>query len=648
MSEYLHLNKEDKKDYPTIKHSSRADYQTNGLSYYDYLGEINDNMDIMEDFINDLVDKYKDRYYLNIVTLGAKGDNNTDNSCLFGSFKSDQMYYVPKGTYVTSILPKGLFFGWGVINYNGELIPLSITVPQKVRVNMNKTQDERYQNFILGQNSALKANENTYALTSLGYSVLKENVEGRRLTGIGKGALSNIVNGYSNVGIGADSIGQGTYGQRNTAIGDNSLKWGGTTDAIKTLHDFWLKKGNENFVNSYFVPKYPDIWKYLGTEDTPDPSLYPKNDTEYKYNVGIGRNALLHGMKSLNNVAVGYNSQAHTMIGNGNTSIGDRSLRDNVVGHRNTANGMYALTNNITGSDNVSLGGNTLQQTLHATNNTAVGYGSMHFFKDDKNLNSPKTATFGVRNTALGTQTMQDGKNASYSTFVGSYAGRYVEGNFNVGVGSASSELLTTGERNTAIGSNSNRAIITGSQNVSVGYSAGAGGDYSNTVSLGYNSHAQGNDLIQIGTSSQLPITNNQLLTLSDNRINTDIVDTTLGLDFIKSIKPVDFKNGDYNQHGVIAQDILEYNNTHDDKFKGIFNSNEKGGSSNYYISYTEFIAPLIKSIQDLSSQVETLTTENTAIKADIETLKTDNETFKTDIAQMKQDIEELKGGTTK
>src|SRR5699024_12225261 len=68
----------------------------------------------------------------------------------------------------------------------------------------------------------------------------------------------------------SDLLGQGKFGQRNTALGANALKWGGVTDAVKTLHDFWKDKGDKNFVNSYFLPRYPQVWSFLGNENTPN------------------------------------------------------------------------------------------------------------------------------------------------------------------------------------------------------------------------------------------------------------------------------------------------------------------------------------------------------------------------------------------
>ena len=561
-------------------------------------------------------------YYTNLKSIGAIGDGETDNTELFDTLDPYTIYYVPIGTYKTTKFPVGMFFGKGELLVNDETVPLDNKVAQQVLVDHNTTNSERYYNFIVGQQAGRDMNKYSYANTGAGYAVFRNNKQGRRMTAFGKGALSNIENGYSNDAFGADALGQGQYGQRNTGIGANALKWGGTTDAIATLHDYWKNKGSLNFINSYFLPRYPSVWQFLGNENTPNANLYPKKENDYRENVGVGRNALVHAMKSIGNVAVGYNSQAHTIKGNENTSMGNRALRDNLLGNRNTAIGSYASVNNITGVDNVSLGGNTLQQTLHASNNTSIGYGSMHFFKDDMNKNTEDTYIHGYRNTAIGTQTMQDGKNASYSTFVGSYAGRWVEGNFNVGIGASALYNLVKGERNAALGGNTLRNTVEGNDNVALGYTAGPNGDYNKTVSLGANSHANGDNQIQLGSDEVTVYTFGDIKQRSDARNKTDIRTTKFGLDFIKQLKPVDFKyynsNSDRFHHGVIAQDLEELKEKGYD-FGGLDNPKYNGGEDVYSVGYTELIAPLIKSVQELNQEVEGLRRENQYFKAKLD-----------------------------
>lgn len=594
-------------------YSNRSDYNTNSKSYYDYLARYNGFLSELIDFVNDLADKIgkynHNSYYYNIVTLGAKGDNKTDNTYLFENLSEAEMYYVPPGIYRTEFLPNGRFFGWGEIKYKNEIVPLSISSPQRVRVNVDKKTEERYQSFILGQLAGRKVADQAYSMTGIGYSVFKENINGRRLTALGKGSLSEMLYGYSNVGVGSDALGQSKYGERNTALGDNALKWGGVDDVFKTKHDYWKDKGEQNIINSYFVPKYPKVWKYLGSESGPNKDLLPNGDGDYIENVGIGRNALLHSLSGKNNIAVGYNSQAHTMRGSDNTSMGNRALRDNIAGGRNTAIGSYASANNITGQDNVAFGGNALQQTLHASNNTAVGYGSMHFFQDDKNKDTEETASYGVRNTALGTQTMQNGKNASYSVMVGSYAGQYVEGQHNVGVGAGALQSVTTGDKNIGVGGNTNRVVKTGTDNISMGYSAGPSQDFTNTVSLGANAHAHQNNAFQLGNAEHQVYTYKEVIIRSDEKYKDNIEDIKLGLDFVKELRPVNYewKSDGTKHHGFIAQDIAKYNETHDVKFEGLGQLTDENGEKEYTLATSDIVPTLVKAVQELSKEVEEL-----------------------------------------
>lgn len=582
------------------------------------------DLEVLNKKIDDGIEYIKNyySYYINIQSIGAIGDGETDNTELFNSFKKEQVYFVPNGIYKTNEFPNGLFFGYGQLKVKNEIVPIDKKLAQPVNVDYNTPNKERYYSFVAGQDAGKNQTKESYANTGIGYAVFRNNVGGRRLTAFGKGAMDNMFNGYSNDAFGSDALGQGTFGQRNTAIGANALKWGGTTDAVKTLHDFWKDTGKENFVNSYFVPRYPVVWQFLGSETTPNSDLYPTKEKDYTSNVGVGRNALVHLMKGIGNVAVGYNSQSHTIKGSENTSMGNRSLRDNLLGVRNTAIGSYASVNNITGVDNVSLGGNTLQQTLHASNNTALGYGSMHFFKDDKNKNTNDTYTHGYRNTAVGTQTMQDGKNASYSAFLGSYAGRYVEGNYNVGIGASALYNLIKGEQNVALGGNTGREIVEGSNNVALGYTAGPNADYNNTVSLGANSHANGDNQVQLGSADSTVYAHKEVQQRSDRRDKNSIRETELGLDFIQKLKPVDYKYNNSNSerfhHGFIAQDLenLKDEGYH---FGGVDNPKYKGGEDVYSVGYTEIIAPLVKSVQELSEEVNNLRRENNYLKGKID-----------------------------
>ena len=70
--------------------------------------------------------------------------------------------------------------------------------------------------------------------------------------------------------------------------------------------------------------------------------------------------------------------------------------------------------------------------------------------------------------------------------------------------------------------------------------------------------------------------------------------------------------------YGFIAQDLedLKDEGYH---FGGVTNSKYNGGEDVYSVGYTEIIAPLVKSVQELSEEVNNLRRENNYLKAKID-----------------------------
>jgi hypothetical protein len=126
----------------------------------------------------------------------------------------------------------------------------------------------------------------------------------------------------------------------------------------------------------------------------------------------------------------------------------------------------------------------------------------------------------------------------------------------------------------------------------------------------------------------------NGTIQTSDERDKTDIVDSPLGLDFICKVKPVAYKfkvgknevsvdeNGNEvitpiagtRQHfGVLAQQVKEV--IGDVDFGGWILTDTKKADSAQGIRYDEFVAPLIKAIQELNAKVDAQAAEIKALK---------------------------------
>lgn len=94
----------------------------------------------------------------------------------------------------------------------------------------------------------------------------------------------------------------------------------------------------------------------------------------------------------------------------------------------------------------------------------------------------------------------------------------------------------------------------------------------------------------------------NGTIQTSDKREKKKIVNSDLGLDFVRALRPISYhwkKNDNGKHYGFIAQEILE--TLSGKEFSGI-DQNEKLG-----LNYSELIAPIVKAIQDLDKKVEKL-----------------------------------------
>ncbi|MFD1253648.1 DUF2793 domain-containing protein [Devosia equisanguinis] len=106
----------------------------------------------------------------------------------------------------------------------------------------------------------------------------------------------------------------------------------------------------------------------------------------------------------------------------------------------------------------------------------------------------------------------------------------------------------------------------------------------------------------------------------SDLRLKTDIVPSTLGLDFVQKLNPVSYRwregsleNGEAQpgrrtHYGFIAQDVAETISALDiGDFAGHVLADPDDPLSSQALRYTQFIAPLVKAVQELAARIEHL-----------------------------------------
>ena len=133
----------------------------------------------------------------------------------------------------------------------------------------------------------------------------------------------------------------------------------------------------------------------------------------------------------------------------------------------------------------------------------------------------------------------------------------------------------------------------------------------------------------------------------SDKNEKNTIVETDLGLSFVNKLKPVSYKfnSGTRTHYGLIAQDIettLSDISKPTTGFAGFIKEDipnqlyverdeipegkkvgdvKKAAYTTYGLRYAEFISPLIKAVQELSAEVDTLKTEKTKLQTDLTAL---------------------------
>ena len=261
------------------------------------------------------------------------------------------------------------------------------------------------------------------------------------------------------------------------------------------------------------------------------------------------------------NTAIGYSAMASpTNSGTyANTYIGYAAGINHGNGHQNTGIGLYVLKSNAAWS-NIAIGNNA------GENNTA-----------------------GTR-----------------STFIGRYAGHSNSaGSYNFCAGYYAGADITTGDSNVCIG---DQAGHSGTNNLTEG---------DNNVLIGRNTAASSatvSNEITFGDSNIATLRCNvqTISSLSDRRDKTDINTLNLGLDFVKSLNPVKFKwetrdgngkDGSY-EAGFIAQDFQQLQKENDaDYLKLVMDENP----NRLEASYGKLIPVLVKAIQELTIEVETL-----------------------------------------
>jgi hypothetical protein len=371
-------------------------------------------------------------------------------------------------------------------------------------------------------------------------------------------------------------------------------------------------------------------------------------------NTAFGYKALLSNSSGLYNTAVGTNALRFNTTGSSNTANGMQALLYNTTGNYNTANGMQALFSNTTGSSNTANGTQALLNNTTGNYNTANGVDAMYSnttgnYNTANGLQALFTNTTGSNNTANGYLALLGNTTGSNNTANGSYAiFSNTTGNYNTANGGNAIYSNTTGNYNTAIGFSALNQDITGSNNIAIGAFSGTdpgSPNIQNTISIG-------NDGILNAANNQAFIGNTYTTwiggnvtwsTFSDARIKTNIKENVKGLDFIMKLKPVTYLKssnaitrltqnketpdypGKYEsdqivQSGFLAQDVEKAAKDANYTFSGLHVP--KNSKQLYSLSYSEFVVPLVKAMQEQQVMIETQNKKIELLEEEIKLLK--------------------------
>lgn len=541
--------------------------------------------------------------------FGAVGDNTTNDTAAITAartaFPNTSIDLAGKSYRVTSIPA-----GWGVRNGLLTLAPASTD---------DQPANEAYGYGALGANTYIPKQHSSSTLTwasgnfntAFGSYGLGNNTTGRRQTAFGALALFSNTSGYYNTAVGAWSLYSNTIGNYNTAVGVQALQY--CTGSDNTAVGNGALTSNTNGLDNVALGSQAlgigtlnrtiAIGKQAGWYHTGDDSVaigfqaLSAPSSSGLYNIAIGSASLGSATTANSNVAVGRRSAAALTTGSGNTAIGNDAMVGSGVA--------------CTGSNNVAIG------------NTA----------------SPNI-TSGYQNVSVGPNAGAALGSGFNNTFVGRYA----------------AQSVTSGAGNIAIGEQSLIATTTGNYNTAVGTGTTSGAAYGNTTMLGYQATVTGSDQVQLGNAFTTTYAYGAVQNRSDVRDKADVQDTALGLDFIKALRPVDFRwdmRDDYRtaapespadeateeekaahaeamqqwrqanalgnlqhdgsnkrsrlHHGLIAQQVKSACDSLGIDFGGYQDHSIKGGEDVLSLGYEELIAPLIKAVQQLSAEVEQL-----------------------------------------
>lgn len=330
------------------------------------------------------------------------------------------------------------------------------------------------------------------------------------------------------------------------------------------------------------------------------------------YNSAIGYQSLRDNSTGSNNTSMGYSSLLKNTTGSYNSAFGYYSLFSNEFGNSNTAFGIFSLSNNSAGSSSCSFGANSLSVAVGQRN---FGFGTntlRNISGPDLNFafgfSSLESNLYGEDICAYGYLSYYTGTTGKFNCVFGSYSLLNTWGMHNTALGSNALLINTSGIGNTSVGQYSLYSA-TGNFNTAIGDSAGRNiTNGSNNTAIGYFAQVPtgtANNQIRIGNTA-ITYAGIQVAwsVTSDRRFKENISPISLGLGFISKLNPVSYtrinNESQKTEYGLIAQEVEEVLKSEGVENHAMLTVTDEGM---YELRYNDLLAPMIKAIQELNEK---------------------------------------------
>jgi hypothetical protein len=304
--------------------------------------------------------------------------------------------------------------------------------------------------------------------------------------------------------------------------------------------------------------------------------------------------------------------------------------------------GAVTLNINSLGAKNVTKNGTTAltAKDIKSGQTVVVIYDGTRFQMIGAALTGVTTST----TTALGVNAGDSITSGADNVTIGYNAGTAITtGGENVVIGANAGDSITSGTGNTIVGDGAGSALSTANFSTALGLEAFLTGSYNNSLAVGFDAQVTGANYGRIGDTS-VDVYAKSFNNTSDARDKADIQDTNLGLSFIMQLQPRmyrwDFResyrspkpaadapkeewdawreanklsnlthDGTHKRsrlhQGLIAQEVKSVMDSMGVDFGGFRDSEVNGGDAQMGLEYIQFIAPLIKAVQELKAELD-------------------------------------------